>query len=366
MNISNYLKAFGLVHDELEDVNDELTSVERPEETPKEEEKPKKETVYSGGSYYDYREEETAKRMQPVVDEIESLLTYPIPEHHTELLKQPAQPVNDNIEVAELKKQIETLKDTIRQTDVNYYKDKVENQSKQIAELEKSLDQANVQNEQLQADLERYKEQCDGLNNDLGAKTFEISELNRQLESLKAHIESDKTEEVQNSVLYSMLQDIRKELATSKSAAKTLLTEDEASEIMDYIINLHDTYFMDIPFSSDQFKQFVWNIPHRLYEGMIDCIDKDEPDIINPMTLMYIAFTDEPAWVMGHFLTYVEKMIDLDSDTVDDLDTSYVETLEEETTDNGVVTVDKADDTEDDKTDDTTDAELVKEDDYNE
>lgn len=366
MNISNYLKAFGLVHDELEDVNDELTSVERPEETePKEEEEPKKESerVYVRS---DWRQSDATRRMQHVADDINSLIEYPIPDHHTELLKQPAQPVNDNIEVEDLKKQIEALKDTIRQTDVNYYKDKVENQSKQIAELEKSLDQANVQNEQLQSDLERYKEQCDGLHNDLGAKTFEISELNRQLESLKEHIENDKTEEVQNSVLYSMLQDIRKELATSTSAAKTLLTEDEASEIMDYIINLHDTYFMDIPFSSDQFKQFVWNIPHRLYEGMIDCIDKDEPDIINPMTLMYIAFTDEPAWVMGHFLTYIEKMIDLDSDSVDDLDREYTEALEEEETSDGVVTVDKADDTEDDNTDDTADSELVEEDDYNE
>ena len=360
MNISNYLKAFGLVHDELEDVNDELTSVERPEEDtePKEEpkeEKPKTERYISS---YDWRQSAATKRMQHVADDINSLIEYPIPDHHMDLLKQPAQPTNDNIEVEELKKQIEQLKDTIRQTDVNYYKDKVENQSKQIDELEKSLDQANVQNEQLQSELERYKEQCDGLHNDLGAKTFEISELNRQLESLKEHIENDKTDEVQNSVLYSMLQDIRKELATSASAAKTLLTEDEASEIMDYIINLRDTYFEDIPFSSDQFKQFVWNIPHRLYEGMIDCIDKDEPDIINPMTLMYIAFTDEPAWAMGHFLTYIEKMIDYDSDSVDDLDREYTEALEEETGDD-TVTVDKADD-------DTVNSELVKEDDYNE
>jgi predicted nucleic acid-binding Zn-ribbon protein len=359
MNISNYLKAFGLVHDELEDINDELVSVDRPEETEPKEEKPKEETVSvcRGGCYSDHELHETTKRMQHVVDAIESLITYPIPEQHTVLLKQPAQPVNDNIEVEELKKQIEQLKDTIRQTDVNYYKDKVENQSKRIAELEKSLDQANVQNEQLQADLERYKEQCDGLNNDLGAKTFEISELNRQLESLKEHIEND-TDEVQNGVLYSMLQDIRKELASSTSEAKTLLTEDEASEIMDYIIDLHDTYFADIPFSSNQFKQFVWNVPHRMYEGMIDCIDKDEPDIINPMTLMYIAFTDEPAWAMGRFLTYIEKMIDLDSDSVYDLDKEYTEALEEEN-DNGTVIVDKADD-------DTADAELVKEDDYNE
>lgn len=364
MNISNYLKAFGLVHDELEDVNDELTSVERPEESEPKEEEPKKEsnTVYTS---YDWRQSDGTKRLQNVADNINDLITYPSEEQPTpEQIKQSIAQANDNTEVEELKKQIEHLKEAVRQSDVNYYKDKVENQSKQIAELEKSLNQANVQNEQLQSELERYKEQCDGLNNDLGAKTFEISELNRQLESLKEHIEND-TDEVQNSVLYSMLQDIRKELATSTSEAKTLLTEDEASEIMDYIINLRDTYFEDIPFSSDQFKQFVWNIPHRLYEGMIDCIDKDEPDIINPMTLMYIAFTDEPAWAMGHFLTYIEKMIDLDSDSVDDLDREYTESLEEETGDDAV-TVDKADDTEDDNTDDTADSELVEEDDYNE
>ena len=351
MNISNYLRAFGLTHDELEDINDELIPVTRPEDTPKEEkQKEESETVYVS---YDWRSSDATRRMQHVADDINSLITYPIPEQP----KPSPQPVNDNTEVEELKNEIERLKDTIRQSDINYYKDKVENQSKRISELEKSLDQANVQNEQLQADLERYKEQCDGLHNDLGAKTFEISELNRQLESLKEHIENDE-DEVQNGVLYSMLQDIRKELASSTTEEKTLLTEDEASEIMDYIINLHDTYFTDIPFSSNQFKQFVWNVPHRMYEGMIDCIDKNEPDIVNPMTLMYIAFTDEPAWVIGHFLTYIEKMIDFDSDSVDDLDRNYVETLEEDEETDDITVVDKADD--------NADAELVEEDDSNE
>ena len=72
--------------------------------------------------------------------------------------------------------------------------------------------------------------------------------------------------------------------------SETMLTEEEANDIMEYMIHLNDKYFPDIPLSDSPSKMFVWNISRELYNGMMDALNRDVPDALNPIAPLYIAF----------------------------------------------------------------------------
>ena len=241
------------------------------------------------------------------------------------------------------------LENTINQNNVTYYKDKVEELNARIKDLSSELLVANTTVTELTSQITALKEDNNNLNATVGAKTFEIEELNKRIAEHETNNEED---DVKNSALYHMLQEIKNDVASSTAEVKTLLDEEEASEIMEFIMHLHDTYFTDIPFSSEQFRQFVWNVPRRYYAAMIDSLERYEPDILNPVTVLYLAFTDNPGFACAHFLFKLEEMIDHDRDAITEDDEDYMESITDDNNDN--VSIDKVD------------TEMIEEDDYNE
>ena len=259
-------------------------------------------------------------------------------------------PTQDNIkspfaDVDSLKRDIDRLKEQTNEASVNYWRDKFNDMEKYAHSLEVDISVYRHDIDALNASLKDSEKTINELTSDLGAKVFEVKELNRQIDELK-----NKVDDVSGTAVYQMLQEIKKNVNESSKEIKTLLKDDEASAIMDYIIDLSEKYFSDIPFSEKQFRQFVYNIPRRVYYGMLDSIEKGEPDIINPMTLIYLMFVDEPAWSMGRFLKIIEKMMEDDADAINHFNDEYIKSLEED---------------EEETTEERVESEIIEEDDFN-
>lgn len=96
--------------------------------------------------------------------------------------------------------------------------------------------------------------------------------------------------------------------ASLEDDSSTILDEFEANQIMEYFTEIEEKYFEDIPLSERPSKSFVWNIPRRMYEGMIYAKENDLLDIFNPMILMYLAMTDNPALAVSKFVSIISGL----------------------------------------------------------
>ena len=103
--------------------------------------------------------------------------------------------------------------------------------------------------------------------------------------------------DVDISVIQEMIANISKELSLNRSETEfvTSLNGKQAELVMEQVFALKEKYFQDdVPLVDVFKKQFVWNIPSYIYKYMQDVVDKEEPDVLNPMLLFYIFLTDHP------------------------------------------------------------------------
>ena len=220
--------------------------------------------------------------------------------------------VDLNEKIAEL-----TAANTTLANDVENLKNVISNKDNMIDQLEASVEEdAKLMKEQ---ELKIQK-----LEHDLDEKTQMLSRTSEQLDKL---INKEENESV---VVKQMLKDISDKISSSTAEMKNALNEKQASEIMDFILHLNETYFMNIPLSTEQFQKFVWNVPIRMYDAMVDQIDRDEPDILNPMLLLYLTFVDDPSWSMGHFLTKLTEMINENQSDIDCSNLEYIKSIMED------------------------------------
>lgn len=96
------------------------------------------------------------------------------------------------------------------------------------------------------------------------------------------------------------------------SESETMLSEDEATDIMMYMKHLEDEVFPDIPIREELPKLFVWNIPRELYDGMVEAINNNVPDILNPIVPLYLSLTDYPDRSIGQFYLDIDKNLRFD------------------------------------------------------
>jgi hypothetical protein len=96
------------------------------------------------------------------------------------------------------------------------------------------------------------------------------------------------------------------------SESETMLSEDEATDIMIYMKHLEDEVFPDIPIREELPKLFVWNIPRELYDGMVEAINNNVPDILNPIVPLYLSLTDYPDKSIGQFYLDIDKNLRFD------------------------------------------------------
>lgn len=120
-------------------------------------------------------------------------------------------------------------------------------------------------------------------------------------------------------------QDAAETIVSSPTAeVKTELTEEQVGEILDFILSLNDKYFSDIDLSKNQCKQFVFNISVDMYKDMVDIIEKGLPDILNPMTFMYINFIEYPGFSVARFLKHLMEMYKDAERDIEDCDREYL------------------------------------------
>lgn len=93
---------------------------------------------------------------------------------------------------------------------------------------------------------------------------------------------------------------------------ETMLSEDEATDVMMYMKHLEDEVFPDIPIRDELPKLFVWNIPRDLYDSMVNAINNNVPDILNPIVPLYLSLTDYPDRSIGQFYLDIDKNLRFD------------------------------------------------------
>lgn len=214
-----------------------------------------------------------------------------------------------------------------------------------IEKLQQTIEEKEALIFQMQENADRASEIITGLESTVEEKENTIKEKDNTIAKLERDIEERTTmlnrtsaqldklvnkEENEANVLKEMLKEISDKISSSTAEAKNALTSDQVGEIMDFIMHLNETYFQNIPLADEQFEKFVWNVPKRMYDSMTDQLERGEPDILNPMLLMYLSFVDEPGWTMGHFLTKLSEMIENDKDSVEYDNVEYLKSLIED------------------------------------
>lgn len=207
-----------------------------------------------------------------------------------------------------------------------------------IEKLQQTIEEKEALIFQMQENADRASEIITGLESTIKEKDNTIAKLERDIEERttmlnRTSAQLDKLvnkEENEANALKEMLKEISDKISSSTAEAKNALTSDQVGEIMDFIMHLNETYFQNIPLADEQFEKFVWNVPKRMYDSMMDQLERGEPDILNPMLLMYLSFVDEPGWTMGHFLTKLSEMIENDKDSVEYDNVEYLKSLIED------------------------------------
>ena len=234
---------------------------------------------------------------------------------------------------------------------IDQFKQTIEEKNAQIFHMQEQADRASKIISGLECDIEEKDNTIKEKDNTIAKLERDIEERTIMLNRTSAQLDKlVNKEENESNTLKEMLKEISDKISSSTAEAKNALTSDQVSEIMDFIMHLNETYFQNIPLADEQFEKFVWNVPKRMYDSMMDQLERGEPDILNPMLLMYLSFVEEPGWTMGHFLTKLSEMIKDNSDAIEYDNMDYLKNaIEEDET-----VVENEEETEDEK-EETTD-----------
>lgn len=91
-------------------------------------------------------------------------------------------------------------------------------------------------------------------------------------------------------------------LNAPKCVEETNLNDDEINEVMSYLLHLSDTVFDGVPLNKNMCKQFVWNIPDRVYNLFRDANIYGLPHILNPINYLYIFCARDPVKAIQYII----------------------------------------------------------------
>jgi len=109
-----------------------------------------------------------------------------------------------------------------------------------------------------------------------------------------------------------------KPLIAPKEVEETILNDKEINEVMSYLLFLQDEYFSDVPLDKELCKQFIWNIPRKVYDAFDRSRLLDEPDVLNPLFCLYIYCVEDPYRSISKFVDKLTDMI-CDDYTIQDM-----------------------------------------------
>lgn len=141
--------------------------------------------------------------------------------------------------------------------------------------------------------------------------------------------------------------------AQAKSAADTILTPDEANQILLQLEHYQDTYFPTLPLNEIQCREFISNIPKSVFEAAeknfgFEC----KFDLMNPIFFFYImCIGDQHNEIMGEFVSVLYTLMNdnvdfikqmknefdqLDTEDSDETEESEVDESENDTTEKDI------------------------------
>lgn len=140
-----------------------------------------------------------------------------------------------------------------------------------------------------------------------------LAEANTQIENLKSLI-------VKLSVDQSLdMPDVLK---------NALLTQYDVDDMLLQLRDFEEKYFSDVPMSRMLEPQFAFNVPKTVVDAMRCAKRDDVPDVLNPLLLMYLFFTDDPYLVIGRYLQILGGIMESNMTEINDDAQRYIADLQ--------------------------------------
>lgn len=123
-----------------------------------------------------------------------------------------------------------------------------------------------------------------------------------------------------NDKVNTMMQ-LMKELAERDNSAPAnydsyALNDDEIANVLTWLLEFQEKYFPTTPLSETLHQDFMWNIPHEVYNAAVDARAYEYPDVLNPIFWLYICCTESPHDMIGEFVINAINSIDDDGERI--------------------------------------------------
>jgi hypothetical protein len=140
-----------------------------------------------------------------------------------------------------------------------------------------------------------------------------LAEANTQIENLKSVINKLSTDQSVE------MPDVLK---------NALLTQYDVDDMLLQLRDFEEKYFSDIPMSQMLEPQFAFNVPKTVVDAMRCAKRDDVPDVLNPLLLMYLFFTDDPYLVIGRYLQILGGIMESNMTDINDDAQRYIADLQ--------------------------------------
>ena len=108
------------------------------------------------------------------------------------------------------------------------------------------------------------------------------------------------------------------------SVTATSLNDTEVNNVMEWLLEYQERYFTDIPLPDSLDKNFVWNLPKKVYQAAEKNRLLEQPDVLNPLFWFYCMLLEEPEDMLPKFiLTAFNAITDDDKDAIEQLSDQY-------------------------------------------
>lgn len=138
------------------------------------------------------------------------------------------------------------------------------------------------------------------LQNNKPLLTADFSKMSDSIDEVLAYLKQNKTGFVQ--------------VVPDSTSSTTTLTEQEVNNVMERLLEYQEKYFQDIPLPPDLDKNFVWNVPKKVYNASMKNRLLDQPDCLDPLYWYYCMLLDEPEDMLPKFILSAVNVIMSDDD----------------------------------------------------
>lgn len=138
------------------------------------------------------------------------------------------------------------------------------------------------------------------------SKKVDISDMSDDIKQILDYVKNNQTTVVQT------------------TSQQTTLDTTQVNNVLAWLLEYQEKYFVDIPLPDSLDKNFVWNIPKKIYDAAEKNKLLDEPDVLNPLFWFYCMLLEEPEDMISKFiLNAVNAITDDDEKKIENLADQY-------------------------------------------